>query len=108
MTAEEREREARQAAARQQPARHRPAHWDELVHMSFKLSCGCIQRSDKVKVIEAATVPGHVLICKRCDEFAVCVKVTTYLEYDASVLARLLVDAGVEPDDAEYVASVQT
>jgi hypothetical protein len=37
----------------------------------------------------------------------VVVRISSHLEYDASVLARLLEAAGVEPDVAEYVGKGQ-
>lgn len=86
----------------------RPAHWDEMVRLSFKLSCGCTQRkSELVKAIDAASIPGHAVVCETHQEFAIVVRISTYLEYDAEVLERLLLAGGVEADVAGYVARDQ-
>lgn len=80
------------------------------VRLSHALSCGCTHgKGGPVPAVDANTLPGSVVICDRCQEYAVVTRVSVYLDdTSASSLERLLREGGIDdPLTAAQVAAEQ-
>jgi hypothetical protein len=96
-------------AERAQQRRMAQAMHQAPVRVSSTLSCGHSYRpSEPIPAIEAASLPGTVVICDEHDEFAVVTRVTTRLVATPPVLEALLLAADVDPASARYVAVDQS
>jgi hypothetical protein len=100
---------AEDVARRATAARTAQAIHSAPVRISSTLSCGhSFRPSEPVPAIEAATLPGTVVICEEHDEYAVVTRVTTRLDATPEVLESLLLAADVDPMSARYVAEDQS
>lgn len=82
-----------------------------LVRLSAAFSCGCTQgKSEPIRALDADTLPGGVVICERCQEYAVVTRVSVYLaDVGAKTLERLLREEGdVDPGTAAQIAAEQS
>lgn len=81
------------------------------VRLSAAFSCGCTQgKGEPIRALDADTLPGGVVICERCQEYAVVLRVSVYLADTsaASIEALLLREGGVDdPLTAAQVAAEQ-
>lgn len=80
------------------------------VRLSFALSCGCRRgKTEPIPAIDANTLPGRVVICDSCQEFAVVTRVSVYLaDASAKTLEALLREGGIDdPLTAAQIAAEQ-
>ena len=80
------------------------AQFEAMVTVSFGFTCGCTQRPSKpVKSIEATCHPGQVIICDRCDQYAMTDRITIRLVPDRKTMVKLM---ALGMDDDEDFASI--
>lgn len=87
---------------------YQPAHAGQHIMWSALLSCGCRVPPEGPVPIYEANGPGDVVICGRCDEYAIVVRVTQRLLIDRQTAASWLAyGAQVDPVTADALAAEQ-
>lgn len=85
-----------------------PAHTTQRVMWSALLSCRCRVPPVGPVPLHEANGPGDVVICDRCDEYAIVVRVTHRLVIDRATAAKWLAEGGqLDAVDAEAIATEQ-